>query len=418
MINKINTIELKIIKYLILSYIIMISFNGIITKFIIEVSNSLLSLKSVLPDIILIILCLYSLYLSIRYKYKVNLIYLIAVYFFIFIFVWSSYALDNMNQFIFTFRDVLLPFILLITLINIQMDIKSYENILNSLENLFELIVITGFILGVLQYINGWEWSSKFYSGYSFYGNDPLSGITIKTIEGQLRVPSISGNHVIFGITNFIAAYIFMIKKEVLQCRFFIVKQVICFINCFLSTSRTAIIMIVAMYLLRIINIDKVIGKILLIISSILLYFLSFFNGLPIDSYVISTDSLIERINTVWKSIIELINIKIFMFGNNVYKVGVGSGFAQEQQSILKIMDNSYIFILFTYGIIGVILIGIILKILCDSIYDIKIKQIFIYFTFAIMIGAIFTNMFQGRAIIGVYFLVYFISKNINKEVS
>lgn len=415
-------LEKNIIKYLIMIYFLFIYFNGIVTKTIILINTNLLSVKGIIPDITLIILCIYGLYLSLKYKFKTKNIYFIGIYFFVIIFVVSLIDLKNFNQFIFTFRDVLLPFLLLITLVNIKVDYKFSKELLNFIERFFEIAVIIGTCLAIIQYINGWEWTSKFYTGYSFYGADKLSNIVIKTIEGNLRVPSISGSHVLFGIMNVVAAYIFIIKKHINECKYFYLKQLLCVIGCYISTSRTALIMIITLYLFILLNNNVILKYVISIFSCILIYMSLYIDKISTDSYMLSIGSLIARVNVVWKSLLDSVDLKLLFMGKNVYSVGSGVSFIDSNSSNLyRVMDNSYIFILFSYGIIGCILIGLIIYIMCKLINEKIIKVTFVCFTQSILLGAIFTNLLQGRAIVGVYFLIYFMIKdfkinNLEKE--
>ena len=71
-----------------------------------------------------------------------------------------------------------------------------------------------GSILSIIEEMMGWEWTSKFYTGYSFYGTDPYSKIKVANSFGLLRVPGLTGNYSTFVLYSLIAIVIIIINTK------------------------------------------------------------------------------------------------------------------------------------------------------------------------------------------------------------
>lgn len=404
----INTLKKSII-ILIGIYLYLVSFGGILTK--ITINNSILfSIKQIIPDIILVFIIFISIIVvlvkKLQNKFKWNI--LIILYFSICIVLSYVNVNGSYMDTIYTIRDVYLPFLLLFLILQIDLYDTYKEKINKMLVHYSVIITIFGFILAVFEYIKGFEWTSSFYTGYVFYGMNEKANIMINyTINGKLRVPSITGSSVLFGFYSLIAFVIILNKfKKGFSQKIFIIISIA---NIILSTNKTCIFLvfiIIYLCILRVINGYKKI--IFLLIScigamGILLYLISFTNIFF---------SVQDRLNTTWASVFSDIDILSLIAPYNSFNIGSA---IRNIMDVKSYVDNSYIYILLTYGIIGLfIYVYIMLEIAVNvSKNKIIIRQL----TLIAFISGVTISIFQGRSYFTLYCMIigllYSFKKNI-----
>lgn len=398
----------KLIMITISIYIIVYSFSGVFTR--LAINFNVLGIKKVLPEILIFIL-LFIVFIKIilENRIKTDVLIAIVIMYFTCKIIGSLYSGVSLNQIIFTLRDIYIPFFMLVIILNINFNHYEKKKLIKSLNGLMLITVLAGLILACIQIAEGWEWSSKFYTGYSFYGIDELTGIKISHINWLLRPPTITGNHVTFGILSVFAAFIFIEYSSYKKSKLSLIKNLICIVNVFLSTSRTAIVMIFILYGYYFISKDKLkknslIVPILILISVGILYINS--------TTLLSTSSFMERINNAWFPILHDLSVKDFILGKNIYNVGQGLKFAESYYSydflVFGVFDNMYLYLLASYGIIGVTLFLALMGRIAVLAGDKYFKGL----TYAVCISGIFTNLFQGRAVFYIYFILFSIIKN------
>lgn len=293
-------------------------------------------------------------------KLKMNTI-LLFLFYLLIKFIYSINDVNNLEQVFIIFRDLILPFILLLVLDQVTLYLSNKE--LEKLEKLFFITSIVGFILCIVQINKGWEWTSKFYRGYEYYAIDPVINIKISHIKGVLRPPTITGNFVTFSLINAIFAFYFynFSKKNKL------VKVFICIINCIISTSRTGIVAILIYLALETLKTKKYINKIIFLISmlGLIVYFYYTTN-------LLDYSSVIDRFKLAWLPIINTINVKIFLVGENMFKLGSALYFVDNTNINMlsyAVVDNAWIYLFMNIGLIGISIFVIVYKKYVSLVY-------------------------------------------------
>ena len=250
------------------------------------------------------------------------------------------------------------------------------------------------------------EWTSKFYTGYSFYNVDPYSKVKISESSGQLRAPGLTGNHVSFSYYGLIAIIAILNKKNlkpIFKVFFFSCEIII--LICTLNKTAMVILMIIAMYyLLK--KINKVIRVLFMVVSGsgALFYMLT-----HIDNDIFY--STLDRFR-FWGILVSYLNPLEIIFPYNSFLYNPGA------EGILSFWDNTYLFFLFSLGIVGSVYVFFLCYIL--SVNGIaahpNMRLFFKYLYILLILSSLFNNITNGRAYFGLYLLIggIYYSRNIN----
>jgi len=362
---------------------ISLAFSGIIYK--VTLSIGVPELKRILPDIFLtLILIVVILGFKIKVKSTIsNILLLLLLIVMVIISVSFMEKQHSLEQVYFVLRDNISGILLIFIFANIKTSKLFMHHLVKKCFVFFYIAVLSGFTLALTQSILGSEWASKFYTGYSFYLQDPISNIKIWHENGRLRTPSITGNNVLFAQMNFFAiVFLIRFKKHKLD----ILLIFIAVLSIVLSTNKTLLLMVLIVLFIHLVwgikdRAIKFIGY--LIISIIALIVLLNMN----------LKSLFIRITEVWVEIFSYVDIKMFLVGNNPYKTGVAGNIVGEE--VFSFVDNAFIYMLVSYGVLAFI----ILLVYCvyNAIFYFK-RDKFLFLLFISIIGTgLTTNIFQGR---------------------
>lgn len=399
----------NIISFSLTLYIFIIYFYGLITKFTIN-NKFLFSIKTILPEFLLMtIICISILIILKKGTYKIKNKYLFLLICYIgLIFIMNLFTYPSINSVSFVIRDLLIPIVTLFCLNQIDFKKEELNKLINNLIKIFILFTITGFILAVVQKNMEWEWTSQFYTGYSFYGLDPYSKIKIWHTHGSLRVPSLTGNSVTFGVYNLVA-FLFILKSDI-KYRFKYLLLIINILNILMATNKTAFI---GLILILIIDILKRLNKYLkinFIIFNIIVFAITLSIIINLEPNFLF--SLKERFN-YWILSFSYFPLYSILIPLNLFKITASA------DGFIAFMDNSYLYFFYSTGIIGVF---IILK----TIYKMYVKNakhnyevIINYMVIVFFISSMLVNVTQGRAyFVNFCILVPLLKKLINTQKS
>ena len=392
---------------------IFIFFNGVFTRIFLEIG--LLELKSFVPEIIILLVVLIIIIKDIFIRKKISNIFNLSLIFSMLILI--KLLLDmaegiTLIQIVYIFRDLMLPFLLFYLYINSHLFYINSKIIIEKMVKVSKCFLILGLILGILQVVLGWEFTSKLYTGYAFFGDDIETGIRIYTNNGGLlRIPSLTGSFTLFGIMNLFAIFFIYLTKTKHKERYFVAAL----INCILTTSRTSMLMIIIFFVLNIPlkKIVKFLRIIIIIVPPIIILLATKMKS------IFSIESLLIRIEEVWPMLLsQFKNISNLIFGGNLYDYGTVSALAESQIDLFgynRWVDNTYLYLFLTLGILGVTLY----LMLVGDCYMKSVKETRALII-SISVGAIFASFFTGRVMIVFYLCIalsYHYSLNISEEV-
>ncbi|WP_270942810.1 hypothetical protein [Romboutsia lituseburensis] len=378
----------NIISFSLTLYIFIIYFYGLITKFTIN-NKFLFSIKTILPEFLLmIIICISILIILKKGTYKIKNKYLFSLICYIgFIFIINLCMKPSIDEVAFVIRDLILPITVLFCLTQIDFNQEEIIKIINNLIRIFIIFTIIGFVLALIQRNMDWEWTSKFYTGYSFYGVDPNSKIKIWHTNGTLRVPSLTGNSVTFGFYNLVA-FLFIWKsniKNILKYPLLVLN----ILNIWISTSKTTLVVLTIIFIIDLLKkLNKYIKVNFIIIMFIILIILI---NIILDLNPDFLFSLKERFN-YWKLSFTYFPIYTFFIPINLFNTTAAAS------DFIGFMDNSYLYFFYSIGILGVLAIVL-------NIYNLYIKNpkcsyqlILNYLIIIFFIVSMVVNITQGRA--------------------
>ena len=378
----------SIIEICIPIYILYTFFYGIIVKFTIN-NNILFALKTIIPELLLTTIAVCGL-LMIKNKPKIRNKYtLILCVYTILIFFINLFTKPELVAVFYVIRDIMIPVTVFCILTQAGITDESKSKIIDRIGKIFIIFVVLGFILSLIQSINGWEWSSKFYTGYSFYGTDPVSKIKIWEHGKLLRTPSVTGNSAIFGVYCLVSL-IFILKTDIKY------KTILIGLNMgslFLSTSKTPLLIALFILLIDIISkypkeTRKKIYIVSLIVGTILVLLIIFIKPSLLFS-------LKERVR-FWSQLNEKAGILNLIIPLKLF------GITSAAEGVLSFMDNTYLYFMYATGIIGLVLM--VLAILSFD-KSTKNSNIIKYMMISFLIMSFFTNITQGRS----YFTTYIV---------
>lgn len=390
----------KCVLNLCLFYIIYVFMYGIVIK--LTISNGLIfQIKTYIPEIILGLITLLVIAKNgIRLKRYLSMLLMYSLLVFAINFCIYGFP----EQALYCIRDIYIPLIAFCFLMQVRVSGEGMKKFTQRLVLFFKVYIIVGLILAVVQQIMGWEWASTFYTGYSFYGQDPVSKVKIAHNLGLLRAPSLSGNFATFGYYCLIASiFIDAHSDKVWKKLFWDVLAVICMV---LATNKSAIVAFAVVFILRFTGDIRnkstwanrvVVGLVLMIaaFSTIMLM------GDNSDGTGLLT-SAFARVD-VWEDIFNDTSALELVVPYKMFTYGSGA------EGGLGFWDNTYLYCVFTQGIIGTALwAGSIMRTYRIRMRDRnKSVQHYVYeLTIAFLILSLTVNVTQGRGYLAHYLVL------------
>ena len=397
----------KRVMILVISYLVYVFCYGIVIKLTIF-NATIFQIKTIVPELII---CAVIGYCAVHGLKEFKRIYVLLIIHLFSVFV-INYTLHGFNSYI--IRDLYLPLILFIALTSTFFSEESIDYFFSKMIIFAKLYLILGLILAIVEQKMGWQWTSVFYTGYQFYGQDPYSKIKIAHNIGMVRAPSLSGNFATFGYYCLICNVIVLSREKKFKKR--MIWNIITVLCIVLATNKSAFIAFcVYLMLEETLNIRKKNSKINALII-IIMIFVALFSMLWLtgESSGAATynGGLLERLN-IWKELVSEANYLeiLFPFNQFIYSSGTSG--------TLGFWDNSYLYSLFSIGVIGVLLGSFSVS----EIYKrIRISNneyiVFVanYLLVLLLVLGLTVNITQGRGFLTIFLLIIgvFSSSNYN----
>lgn len=385
------------ISRLLLTYFFVLFFYGVIIKF--TFPNSILfKLKTYVPEVLLACVCFKCICKPI--KVWKSSFYMISVITTILLFnVLTSFS---MSSALMTFRDVFIPLITGFFLYSVEVSENEKRWFFNRLSLICMVALVCGLFLGIIQYINGWQWTSAWYTGYSFWGEDKRSSLYIMGNGLHVRVPSIAGHSVKFGMYSFFQYLVVAFddvndngsKTKIKNIMF----AIIMLINVYISNNKTTIV--IALFLATIWGVKKFnkYSKIIVVSFVVLCGMYIYFAVLPSSDFMIS---FYDRF-TKWAILKEPQLLKNIIFPVSTYNF---AGNSATEIPVLNYWDNTYFYFAFSFGAIGFVSVINWLKSLYQYANERKYGFAY-YLTIFTAIAAATTSIVLGRCFFSIYVIM------------
>lgn len=397
----------KVITNILILYFIFIFFYGIIIKITFPY-KFLFTIKTIIPESLLFTICL----LCVFKTKKISKISFLAIIYFFMVLVLNLFTSYSTNSFMMTFRDVFIPIITGFLLSSISMSEESYYDFFKKITIVSVLAIIIGFILGILQYSRGWEWTSAWYTGYSFWGNDEVASMYIMTSGKHVRVPSVVGHNVKFAMATFfqilcVMSY-FRVKIKNNKNRKLIynliekVSVLLGMINIFISNNKTTFVICIILFVICLIKHSNRYSKIIITFTSLVLGLYIYFELKASTDFLLSFFDRFSKWSLLFKQDIIgnlILPISTFNFAGN----------SDTTVAVLNYWDNTYLYFIFAFGLLGLYLLLYWLYAMSIGAHKIcysKGKMDFIYYLALFTILSSFTtSIVLGRSFFNIYIL-------------
>ena len=388
---------------LVLLYFVWTFFNGIIKKLLIS-NATLFAINTYIPEIILLLVVFWCLFHLKGLKF--NKFEVAGATWFLLVILISLVYCGYSQGVLYVIRDLFFPIYFALVVSKYTFSEKALDHFWRVFKIICMIYLISGAILGMVEFLNGWEWTSQFYTGYTFYGQDEYSSIKITEAYGFLRAPGLTGNHTTFAYYGLVAVMTIIADRnaKLLKKIFFVVCEILILVSTINKTAIVCMALILYIYLFR------RLGRTLKYISLVPV-------GLFVLLYVFSNQSLAFLSSTFdrfdfWSTISSYVSpFEVIIPYNSFSYNPLSSG-------IISFWDNSYLYFLFAVGIFGEIWILMYVFKLYKQNWNTyqNIGMIFEFLIAFFLAAALFNNITNGRAGFALYFVinsVYFCGKGI-----
>ena len=263
----------------------------------------------------------------------------------------------------------------------------------NFIIKLLLILNILNLIAAIVSFIVGPEKYMLALTGRFVYGIDPILKFKISHIKGLIRTPALIGESASFSYFGALSYIIFNLNKNRLG-------KIVSLVNVIISFTRSGYVLLIVYTLLMFIKnlrlrkpttVRKMTFAVIFSLVMILCIILFISNSKDFISKILSYSSIIERFE-VWNQISDTkINESIidYLIGGGLGETGNAGG-----SGMLKVFDNTWMFLYYNIGLIGLFLF---LSFWFMTIYKDYYKAAIII---GISISMCFVNMFQSKGVI------------------
>lgn len=400
----------KKILILCMCYFMYVFCYGIVIK--LTISDSLLfQIKTFIPELLLLLVMVECM---LQGKIHLNRVsFYLAVYSLV-VFVFNLINFGLNEQSLYLIRDIYMPLFAFIFLMSANITEEGAEYFLTKMVPFLKVFLIAGLLLAVVEQMRGWEWTSQFYTGYTFYGQDSFSKVKIAHNLGLLRAPSLSGNFATFGYYCLIADIIIRARSSKIWKT--ILWDAITLACIVLATNKSAIVAFAIVLVLggtsTIRSKSARLNKVIIAgVVGVALLSAVWLLGDNSDSAGYLT-GLINRFD-IWNRLSSQVEWTEALFPFRQFAYGTGA------EGPVSFWDNTYLYSLFSQGIIGSALWFIVLK---DEykkgkkVKDNTIKLSISYMTILLLVLGLTVNVTQGRGFFSLYLVYIGIACAVQKE--
>lgn len=400
----------SLILNLVLVYLAYLLFYGIIIKFTIW-NDIIFEVKTYIPEVILgiiVVLVLLKYKIKTTYKGLILIGYLAVV-------VLLNYIIHGATiESFYWWRDLIIPFVAALIISNISFSKGEMNNFFEKLILIAKWFLILGLGLAIIQQLMGDGWSSKFYTGYIFYGQDPYSKVKIAHNMGLLRAPSLTGNFSTFAYYSCFCLFVIINNSKDKGNTIF--WTLITLSNCLLSTNKSAIVVLLAVLFIKYTyNIRKKNRNLNFLFGFLILFSLLILIALNFESLSSVTNSytggFLQRFG-IWKQILETINPFELVIPFNMFLYGSGGTVE------FGFFDSLYLYGLVTQGVFGLLLwISYIRELyIGNAKKNLKIKKLSKDMLYFLLLVGITSNVVQGHAYFCIFLIMFAIFFNFGNK--
>lgn len=327
---------------------------------------------------------------------------------------------DETSNVLYVVRDVMLPFLFLLVAANSYLDKDTINLFMRWLTLLLMIYTIGSFLLYMIEAINGYEWTAKFYTGYTFWGQDPISKIHINSNGNAMRLPALTGMSVKSSLYCVLALIVFLVNKKMPTGIKFLLSM-LAVIDIVLFNNRGSLVaasIVMAVHLVSRFK-SKVFPFLKEHLRTVVCFvatlgaavFFAFVFGAPKG---INIESVFMRFE-YWAMILSTPDLiwQLF-FPTKVFTLSAG-GEGIDGLALSTDWDNGFLYLAFAFGLLTLILVLVFFLKAWKKTRglpgkDCQLGMLCRYLLIATVALALSTNIFQGRSWFFVLVVVFGIS--------
>lgn len=328
----------------IFGYISVLLFNGIIKHIGLSI-HFLEQIRLYLPEMFMFLIIL-GWIISKKYIKKIDLFFMFWI---IIVMILSTSNIPSANSVLSAIRDLLEPFVLLFVISTRRISTVQRNDIDLMIERLFAFFILIGIAYAVIQRINGSVWTSIYFTGHQVWGVDTISGIRVTSGSFGFKVLGTTASAETFGFYNMLAIILVLFSNHFKK----VTKTVlvgIAFVSIFFSGMKTALIVAILIVYICLMNkfgkqikLFTKLGSVVLLLA--LFYYMTFVLSDWEDSSILQRLILWQSLGDGGYGINMIIPMSMFFFSAKAGNTGV-----------ISFWDNSYLYLMFSTGIIGLYL--------------------------------------------------------------
>ena len=383
-------------------------YYGLVIKFTLG-NSTLFALKTYVPEALLVIALLAGAFNGlIRGVSKTGLVLLCLLC----IVFCLGIAFDNTANAALVIRDVYIPVFFLLLMCSARLSKSAAHSFMSALTFTMGLYVIIALVMYFIEATNGFDWTARFYTGYTFWGTDPVSKIAINSGGGAMRLPGPTGTSVKCALYALAAMCVFLSNESMKGWKkLFLI--VLCFACFLLYNNRSSLFGAVAILLyFGVRKLSR--GKASRFLNSILAVGIVIIGvaALAGSAGSLNFSSLYERFALWHEMFSDQMLLNLFLPTNAFSASAGGEGIAGA--SLSTVWDNSYLYFSYAFGLFALLLL---IGILCSYWARAKVAESFAktsqasslcrYLLLATLVVALVTNIFQGRSWFFVFVVIF-----------
>lgn len=296
-------------------------------------------------------------------------------------------------------RDYLEPLILLTVVSSFKITELEKEKLFRLIGKVFALFIVIGFFFSVRQKLMGWQWTSEYFAGYAVWGVDKNASIRVSNGWMGFKVLGTTGSAETFG---FYSAYaiLFLLYNGFRRKPLNYILVIMAGINLFLSGMKTPMLIILMILFATLVLPRRkkmgVFGMVLMVIfgAGIFLYMI-------MDAGAWTETSVYLRL-ILWQDLLDLRHMINLLIPRNIFQYSDGAG----NVGITGFWDNSYLYIMFSTGVLGLVLLLQCIVRRYKIITRVEKNKFTQYTMLYLALSSLTTCIFFGRNVITTLFLV------------
>lgn len=399
----------KLFIFLIIFALVWALYYGLVIKFTLG-NNALFTLKTYVPEMMLLLALVVGAFSGILRgipKTGLVLLCLLGIVFCL------GVAFDSTSNAAVVIRDVYIPVFFLLLMCSARLSRPAAHSFMNVLTFTMGLYLVVAVVMYLIEAANGYDWTARFYTGYTFWGQDPVSRIEINSNGSAMRLPGPTGSSVKCSLYAVAGLVLFLANDKTKTWKRFVFAAlaIVCIL---LYNNRSSLFgaVVVVLYFIAVNLTKSKWSRFLTGFMSVGIVVIGFL-ALTSSTGALNTASVFQRFS-FWGGMFTDQGVANLFFPTNSFSASSG-GEGIAGIGLSTDWDNAYLYMAFAFGVpVLILLLACLigywqrLKRLRKALPQHKAEIDYCrYLLLATAIIALATNVFQGRSWFFIFVVVF-----------